>query len=335
MLERPDTEDMQQAVRRKDRVVRYPGDLTAEDMRPNARLNMALGVGIAAAGISLQWAASHVDSVWATVGIGVGFAFVYLPLYTLMHEAMHRCFHSDRHVNDRWGVALSSLFPGPFTFLRACHLGHHRRNRTDAERFDGYYPHESKWISRLKFYPTYLGLFWLSVPLATLLLAFVPRALNTALLRDGPRVGAMVRGLPTRWVRRCRVEALIVIAIQVALFVLLDLRWWSYLLLYAMFGFSWSSQNYITHAFSPRDVLNGAYNLRPGPLYGALLLNFHWHLAHHQYPNVPWTKLPRLDDPTRERPGYLFAWLRQWTGPRPVEAPAPQERPRGAEEAEL
>ncbi|MBC6473489.1 MAG: fatty acid desaturase [Hormoscilla sp. GM102CHS1] len=109
------------------------------------------------------------------------------------------------------------------------------------------------------------------------------------------------------------------------MFFLLDLHWRSYLLLYGLYGLNWSSQQYITHADSPHHILNGAHNLQAHPLYSTLLLNFNWHLAHHQYPNVSWMHLPRFDDPTRTRPGYLRAF---WRGPQPVadsEIESPQE----------
>ncbi len=35
------------------------------------------------------------------------------------------------------------------------------------------------------------------------------------------------------------------------------------------------------HAFSPRDVVNGAWNLRVLPWTRALALNYHHHKAHH------------------------------------------------------
>jgi hypothetical protein len=34
---------------------------------------------------------------------------------------------------------------------------------------------------------------------------------------------------------------------------------------------------------------------------------------------VPWTELPRFDDVTRARPGYLRAFLRFWRGPMRVD----------------
>jgi len=78
-------------------------------------------------------------------------------------------------------------------------------------------------------------------------------------------------------------------------------------------------------------VLDGAHNLRAARFYEVLLLHFNWHLAHHQHPRVPWLYLPRYDDASRVRPGYLTAFLRFWRGPQPTEPLAAQRGPEAAE----
>ncbi len=295
-------------------------------LKPPNRLNIALAILIPSVGIGLHaLAARYHDSGWALLGIAALFGLAYLPLYTLMHETFHRTFHSDRRVNDAFGVALSALFPGPFTLMRFTHAGHHGRNRTDAEWFDGYYPSEGPWRKRVMFYTLYLGGFWLSLPLVTLICLVWPRLLASRLVQDAPETAAMINGVPKRYMQRIRAECLGIVLLHVALFVALDATFTSYLCLYAAFAFSWSSQNYITHAWTPRDVLNGAHNLKANPLYAALLLHFNWHLAHHQHPSVPWLHLPKLNDPERERPPYLLSWLRFWRGPQESTEPPPRE----------
>ncbi len=290
---------------------------------PPAALNIVLSLAIVAAAVALQIAASRQRTLAAVAAIAVAFSFLLLPLYSLLHEAEHRAFHRKRRVNDAFGVLLAAFFPGSFNFLRACHLGHHRRNRTDAEMFDLYYPSDSLARKRAVFYGLYLGGFWLTVPAATIALAAWPRLLHSQIVQDAPAAAAMVNGVPNGWTRRIRLEALAVIALHAGLILGLGLDPWRYLALYAAFGVSWSAQQYVNHAGSPRDVVSGAHNLRAHPLYAALLLNFNWHLAHHQNPGVPWIHLPRYDDPTRARPRYLVAFVRFWRGPRPCVEPAP------------
>jgi fatty acid desaturase len=293
---------------------------------PKTALNVALAFAVIAGGIALQILASRLAARGDRVGAfaaGVAFSFLFLPLYSLLHEAEHRVFHGDRGVNDAFGVVLAAFFPGSFTFLRACHLGHHRRNRSDAEMFDLYTPSDSLALKRATFYALYTGGFWLSVPVATMLLVLRPGLLRSQLVQDAPGAAAMVNGVPPGWLRRIRLECGAVIALHVALIAGLELSPWTYLLLYALAGVNWSAQQYVTHAASPLHVTNGAHNLKAHRLYEALLLNFNWHLAHHQNPGVPWYFLPRYDDPSRVRPGYLRAFIRFWRGPRPVENPPP------------
>ncbi len=298
--------------------------LSKQDLAPPTALNLALSVVVAGVWLGLQWWAARQSSYLAVVGIGVCFSLLGLTLYALMHETFHRSLSDNDRINEIFGVALSALFPGSYTMMRATHLGHHRRNRTDAELFDAYYPGESVWKKRAFFYAMYIGTFWLTVPAAMFLVIVWPSLLRARLLMDGPHTSAMIQGVPKRYFQRIRLESLGALLLQVVLFWALDLNWVSYLTLYGLYALCWSSQNYITHAFSPRDILNGAYNLRIGKLYSLLLLNFNWHLAHHQHPSVPWIHLPRLDDKTRERPHYVWAFLRFWRGPQPCTEPPPK-----------
>jgi fatty acid desaturase len=298
-----------------------PAKLGSRRLAPPGALNLVLAGAITTALLTCQWLAARATTGGSVLLVGVVFAFLFLPLYSLLHEAEHGTLHGNLTVNDGVGFFLAALFPGPFTFLRACHLGHHRRNRSDAEMFDLYYPHESLWRKRVTFYLLYLGGFWATVPAATLLLLLYPRSLRGQLVQDAPAAAAMVNGVNPRYLRRIRLESLFVVGLHTLLYWALDLNAGSFVSLYALAALSWSSQQYVTHAHAPRDVVNGAHNLKAHPLYGALLLNFNWHLAHHQHPAVPWLYLPRFDDPTRLRPGYLRAFLRFWRGPQPTAAP--------------
>jgi fatty acid desaturase len=284
---------------------------------PPGRLNVVLALGIVGGGVGLQWLASRAQGWPGVLGAGVAFSFLFLPLYSLLHEAEHRVFHARPAVNEGFGLLLAAFFPGPFSFLRACHLGHHRRNRGDAEMFDLYYPGDDVRRKRVIFYSLYLGGFWLLVPLAMAVVLVAPGALRGRLVKD-PSAVAMVEGIPESFMRRIRWECVGAGVLHGGLVLGLGLSPGRYLLLYALFGLNWSAQQYVTHAHSPRHVLEGAHNLRAHPLYESLLLHFNWHLAHHQHPRVPWLYLPRHGDLTRERPGYLTAFLRFWRGPKPV-----------------
>lgn len=291
---------------------------------PPSRLNVALALGIIGLLVSCQWLAAN---GWLGPAL-VCFALLFLPAYTLLHEAEHGILHQREWVNELLGVTLGVFFPGSFSFLRMCHLGHHKRNRSDAERFDILEPGDHPVGRRAYFYFLFLGGFWLVVPIATVALVLWPRALKSTLAPLHEDSAAMVSSVSDASMRRIRLEALLAVAVQALGLWHFGFTW---ALLQAAGGVCWASQQYVTHAGSPRDALDGAHNLRPPRLYEALLLHFNWHLAHHQHPKVPWLFLPQFDDARRVRPNYFAAFVRFWRGPvRPsVEAPRATASPRG------
>lgn len=291
---------------------------------PPGGLNLSLGVGIFGLMLSCQWLASRATSPLALAGATVAFALLLLPAYTLLHEAEHGIFHPSAFLNEVAGVVLGLVFPGSFSFLRLCHLGHHRRNRTEVERFEILEPHDHPVWRRVYFYFLYLGGFWVVVPLATVVLVLWPRLLKSTLAPLHEDSGAMVGGVTDASLRRVRLEATLVVATQALGALTFG---WTWALLHAAGGLCWASQQYVTHAGSPRDVLDGAHNLAAPRLYEALLLHFNWHLAHHQRPKVPWLYLPQFDDARRVRPGYFTSFVKFWRGPRPAEATAPATAP--------
>jgi len=115
---------------------------------------------------------------------------------------------------------------------------------------------------------------------------------------------------------RIRIELLLAIAVQVAMFVALDLTALGWLFCYAAFAINWSSLQYTDHAFSKLDVRDGAWNLRVNPITRALFLNYHHHLAHHRHPHVPWIHLGEYIDPSEERPSFWRIYGQMWRGPR-------------------
>jgi len=100
------------------------------------------------------------------------------------------------------------------------------------------------------------------------------------------------------------------------------IAWWlgsaaiRYALIYAMFGVSWSTLQYVHHYGTCRDVLRGAKNLRYGPILDRLWLNHGWHLTHHLHPTVPWLRLQQVAANNEPRAESLAsAYLKMWRGP--------------------
>lgn len=280
---------------------------------PNA-LNLVLACTVLAIWTAGQVCAASLFGL-SLAAFAFVFSFLALPLYSLLHEAEHNLFHRARAVNDMAGIVLAAVFGGSFSFLRACHLGHHRRNRTEAELFDIIRPGDSPCKKRAFFYFMYTGGFWLTVPVSMIPLLFWPSLLKSSMVQNSVSASAMVNGIPRHFYLRIRAECIFVLALHAALIYSLNLNPWVYILLLFAGGVNWSSQQYVTHANSPAHVLNGAHNLRTSRLYESWLLHFNWHLAHHQNPGVPWLYLPLHNDASRKRPGYLRSFLVFWKGP--------------------
>jgi fatty acid desaturase len=287
------------------------------------RLNLALTLGVFALALGLLWLGSHVQSGWAVFGVGIAFSYLLLTNYALLHEASHGNLQSDPRRNYCLGLMAGLIFPMPFTLMRSTHQGHHDHNRTDVEMFDLYYPHDNRVIKFIRWYGILCGFFWPLAPLGAVLFSLSPRAVRERFFGRFKPTGYLMHGLQNAAVWLVRAETLLTIAFFAALFWLLNLRWQSTLVLYLCFAFNWSTRQYIGHAFSKRDIVEGAWNLRHNRLMSALLLHGEYDLNHHRHPEVSWYYLPRLSPGGEAQPNYLKQYWRQWLGPRPNTEPAP------------
>lgn len=302
-------------------------------------LNVVLSLAAWGASAGLLVAASRAAAWPLRLAAAVAFSFTANTVFSLLHESVHGVFSRSRRVNDLFGTVSAAFFPTGFSFQRVCHLGHHRRNRTDVEIFEMYGPDDSRLLKALQLYGILTGLYWFLPPLGSLLYLLSPRLLTGGLFRRrGSRLfgrsgaDAMLSGFDADVPeRRIRLEVLFSFAFQAALFVGLGLTFAGWAACYAAFALNWSSLQYADHAFSVRDVVDGAWNLRVSRLTRALFLNYHHHLAHHQHPEVPWIHLSRLVDPSVPRPRFWTIYLRMWRGP--VRATPPPGAPAAAEGA--
>ena len=293
------------------------------DMPVPERLNFALVLIVFAVAVGLLWLGSHVESWWAVFGVGVLFSYLLLTNYALLHEASHGNLQSNPARNYWLGLTAGALFPMPLTLMRSTHQGHHDHNRTDLEMFDLYYPNDNRIVKFVRWYGILCGFFWPLVPLGAVIFSLAPKPIRDRIFgRSQPR-GYLLNGIQNAAVWLVRGETLLIIGFFFALFWLLDLRWQNTLLLYACFAFNWSTRQYIGHAFSKRDVVDGAWNLRHNRLMSALLLHGEYDLNHHRHPEISWYYLPRVAPTDPSQPNYIKQYWRQWLGPRPATEPAP------------
>lgn len=271
---------------------------------------------------SLLWLGSHAPLGWAILAAAVFSLVNHLP-FSLMHEAVHGVFSPNKRRNDLFGVLAAAAFPTSFTLQRVAHLGHHRRNRTDEELYDYYLPTQSKSSKTFSIYAGNLfGLYWFCIPLSNLIYLLCPWLYTSTWFIQGPaRVLGFepyVREIAALPKLRIWLECALALVYQVLVWILLDLNWQGWLLCYWAFAVHWSALQYVDHAWSPRHIINGAWNLKVLPITSAIALNYHYHLAHHRHPLVPWPYLPSLVEETDPRPTFWSIYFSLWGGARPA-----------------
>jgi fatty acid desaturase len=294
------------------------------DMPVPDKLNLVLSLAVFVGAVILIWLASVVNNRLAILGIGILFSYLLLTNYALLHEATHGNLQSNQRRNYWLGLLTGCLFPIPFGMIRITHQGHHRYNRTDSEMFDLYYPHDNLVLKYLRWYGILCGLFWPLIPLGALLFSLSPKPVRDRVFGKPQSTGYMFSDVERAAVWAVRLELLAIIGFFVALHGLLHLHWIHTAVLYACFSVNWSTRQYVGHAFSKRDIIDGAWNLRHNRVMSWVLLHGEFDKTHHRRPDVSWYYLPRLTAANDERPSYFRQYWRQWLGPRPNTEPSPQ-----------
>jgi len=301
--------------RRRDR--RYP---------IASRLNVLLMFLQMITALAVLTAASHSKSFFLLAALAVGFAFIMQMGFCLAHESVHRKLHRNSKVNVGMGILLFSLFPGSVHFFEVAHLLHHRRNRSNDELEDYVLPGENTWFKRTMYFLLISGLFWLLLPLSSMMVAMIPRS-TIRLPRPEDGAGSFrkfAQFLNDVRPGRVRRDLAVTVLVWVIAFPLLHLHLIPIAICYAAFGFSWASQQYIYHVRTPRHAVLGAYDLKLWKPLQFLYLHFNYHLTHHLAEWVPWNYLPSIaaQHPTRK---YSSTYFRLWRTPDRVEQAWPAQ----------
>lgn len=291
-------------------------------LHPSSGLNAALSVIVPASMLALMVIASRLPWPWSLL-IGTGFSFLMLTNYALMHESAHAYLQQRPLPNALLGSFVGWHFPMSCRFLYLTHRVHHRCNRTDHEMFDYYYADDNRFIKFCQWYGILSGLHYLIVPLGSVVAALWPGFFRLRIFTRSRSSGVLFDDFTGYEIWYIRAEVALGIVYWVAIFKLLQLQWQSVAILYAMAGFHWSTRQYLTHAFTPRDVRNGAIILKASRLMRGVLLNGNYDLVHHQRPEIPWAHLPKIAPDNVPAVGFWRQYAAMWKGPRPNTENAP------------
>lgn len=270
----------------------------------------------------LLFVASHAEW-WVIISAGIAFAFLNNTSFSMMHEAVHGIASKSKTRNDLIGTLAGFTFPTSYSLQKIAHMGHHKRNRMDADLYDYYLPQQSRWLRNLWLYlGNLMGFYWLCIPLSNLVFLVLPGIYKSSFFvnRIAPLLGfeSYIQDIAAESCIKIWLELLFAILYQVLLWNILDLNLLGWITCYGLFALHWSALQYVNHAWSARDIINGAWNLQVSRIGSLLALNYHYHLAHHQNPCEPWTKLPSLVEPDVIRPSFWQIYCSLWRGVRPA-----------------
>ncbi|MCA9239597.1 MAG: fatty acid desaturase [Planctomycetales bacterium] len=283
-------------------------------------LNLCIALVQLVAFAVIMTLAGQATAWWQVVGLAAAMAVVGNSIYSIVHEAEHGILYANRTVNDAVGILMALFFPAPFHLIRQGHLGHHRRNRSDDEAFDLYFPGDRVWLKWLILYGILTGFYWGLVVLSNFVAALWPSLLKKEHFDfDRPSAAFMESLNPKYWLL-IRLEALAAIVLHTVIIVATGCPPLIYLAVYFGFGFTWSAMQYVHHFGTERHVLRGARNVWLWAPIDLVWLHHNWHLLHHEHPTVPWVYLPELarDEGQVERSFLVSRYLAMWRGPRPA-----------------
>jgi len=247
--------------------------------------------------------------------------------WALIHEGIHGALHPRRRVNELQARSLSVLFGGAFQVLRFGHLHHHLFNRTTLDRTEVFVPgRHHRLLFGLAYYLRLNAGLYVMELLGSLAFLLPRRLLEAALERFFPDDTADSRKarrfashhlLEPRALRAIRTDALVMLAILVAAFLLYGD--YAYMLLLMLLGRALlvSAVDNSFHYGTALDDVRYARNLHlPRPL-ERFILNFNLHRVHHRQAALSWHALPAAFARQAERydAGFAGAVVRQYRGP--------------------
>src|SRR5262249_18525754 len=136
------------------------------------------------------------------------------------------------------------------------------------EAFDQVAPGERWWVKAIGWYGMLGSLWYWGIPVANVAILAAPGGVEAAARRT--RVADRGFGRGPADGRSIRIELGLWLA---AVAVALSVAGWRAVLLQAAAAWWWSSCNYVEHAYAPRDVVRGAWNLDALAPYGWLNLH--------------------------------------------------------------
>ncbi len=254
----------------------------------------------------------------------LGFLVLTPTIWGLVHEGIHGRLVRHPRANRMASRVLCVLLGFSFDTVQFGHLMHHRYSGHEYDRPDRMKPGERVWRSWSRHWWHLFGGHYLFTALVSGV-AFAPARLRESALRRAmpgrqPDMVA-IRRAALKWfadqnrIRRIRCDCT-ASALLIALAAIHYAPFWP-ALLWALWGRAlvFSTLDNLPHYGMQGRGDAAAKNLTLHPWASFLVLNHNFHQLHHERPDLPWQVLPRYLGKGVTHGNYLFAAIRQFSGP--------------------
>lgn len=236
--------------------------------------------------------------------------FLYVPLllfqglwfyrfYIVGHEASHKkLFPNSLTKNDFWGSIILAPLMVPILIYRKIHYFHHGFNRKDEHTsvLDTYIVKgNNKQLKKIYIYfiwylSVFFGGFFLHSLISVILFLFIPPSIAV-------KISPAFKGWTVTNQLKSILLFLVGLGFHLSIYFLLGKEIYLYTLGYPMLSFAWvfSLIVYVFHYDTTmgNEVRFNVRSVKRIPIFSWILMNFHEHATHHQYPNIPWHELPK------------------------------------------
>ena len=257
------------------------------------RANLILASGIALSFLAILILLPAFGAPWPVMLIVTLLLIPFnTPLWSLIHEAIHKNFNSRKRLNEDAGRFMGIIYGASFGVLRFGHLMHHQYNRDwENEYYTG-----SKLKASVHHYFQMLGGLYLTEVLLSLVVTICPapvtRKVARVLFDDDRHYEATLNSLlkPAN-VRQIRIDFILIALLYTGIFTLFGAYWFVPLIALLGRGVIISIMDNAYHYGTPQDNSVMAKELRAPAWYEKFILNFNHHLTHHKNVRLPWNAL--------------------------------------------
>ena len=287
---------------------------------PPGKANLAIAIGILILFLIQLFVMPYLlaSHLWLMTLVTLLLVPLNTPLWSLIHEAIHKNFHAHKKLNEFMGRVMSVVFGAGFGVLRFGHLMHHQYNRDwESEHYTG-----SRIKAWLHHYFQMLGGLYITEVMMTFLVAALPsvatRKVARAIFKDDSHYQAVLNSLlKVDNVRRLRTDALWIVLLYACAIKAFGAAWPVLLLTLMGRAVIISLMDNSYHYGTPIDGSVPAKELEASSLYSRFILGFNYHLTHHNNVSLPWNRLKETHEanatPYAQKLGP--ALLEQFKGP--------------------